>query len=153
MPYLLDSGIILRLVDESDPRHALVEAAVGALGSQRETILITVQNIAEFWNVATRPAANNGLALSPAKVAQLYQEAIEPICAVLTESDALQGEFKRLLVSYGVVGKQVHDARLVAMMLTWQVDKILTLNERNFRRFEPEGIVAVAPASIASSQP
>jgi hypothetical protein len=58
---------------------------------------------------------------------------------------------KRLLAAYNVVGKQVHDARLVAMMLTWQVDKILTLNDRNFRRFEPEGISVVTPTSLIAA--
>jgi predicted nucleic acid-binding protein len=153
MSYLLDTGILLRMVDANDPQHAMAEQAVDTLIGRHEDLVITVQNIAEFWNVATRPVANNGLALPPAKVAQLYQETIEPICAVLTETDALQSEFRRLLISYQVIGKQVHDARLVAMMLTWQVDRILTLNERNFRRFELEGIVVVTPASFASSQP
>jgi hypothetical protein len=33
-------------------------------------------------------------------------------------------------------------------MLTWQVDNILTLNDRHFRRFEPEGINVVTPAEL-----
>ena len=86
MAYLLDSGILLRLVDEHDPQHALVEAAVGTLGNLGETVVITTQNIAEFWNVATRPAANNGLALLPVKVSDLFENTIEPICAILTET-------------------------------------------------------------------
>ncbi len=28
------------------------------------SLVVTIQNIAEFWNVATRPASNNGLGLS-----------------------------------------------------------------------------------------
>lgn len=51
-------------------------------------------------------------------------------------------------MTYNVIGKQVHDARLAAMMLTWGVENILTLNERNFRRFEPESIYVVAPANL-----
>jgi predicted nucleic acid-binding protein len=151
MPYRLDSGILLRLVDEDDSQHALVENVIGMLGNRRESIVVTTQNIAEFWNVATRPIANNGLALAPAKVVQLYENTIEPNCAVLTEAESLPNEFKRLLATYNVAGKQVHDARLVAMMLTWQVDKTLTLNERNFRRFEPEGISVVTPAALLAT--
>ena len=153
MAYLLDTGILLRLVDDNDPQHALVEAAVGALGNQGETIVITTQNIAEFWNVATRPAANNGLALPPAKVSDLFDNTIEPICAILTETANVHGELKRLLVKHNVVGKQVHDARLVATMLCGQVDHILTLNERNFLRYQPEGVTVVAPAALAASGP
>ena len=60
-------------------------------------------------------------------------------------------EFKRLIATYNVSGKQVHDARLVAMMLAWQIEKILTLNDRDFRRYEPEGITIVTPAELIAS--
>jgi hypothetical protein len=112
-----------------------------------------MQNIAEFWNVATRPVANNGLGLSPAEVAKAYEDTIEPVCAVLIEQDSLPNVFNRLLIQYAIVGKQVHDARLVAMMLVWQVENVLTLNDRDFQRFSPEGITIVTPASIAPAGP
>ena len=153
MRYLLDSGILLRLADEHDSQHALVETAVGTLGNKGDELYITTQNVAEFWNVATRPAVNNGLGLPAATVAKLYEDTIEPICAVLVELDTLPAEFRRLLIQHSIVGKQVHDARLVAMMITWQIDNILTLNERNSRRFEAEGISVVVPGSLASSSP
>ena len=62
-------------------------------------------------------------------------------------------EFKRLVRQYGVSGKQVHDTRLVAMMLVWNIDKILTLNDRDFLRYTPEGIVVVTPESLLGSAP
>ncbi len=148
MRFLLDTGILLRLIDESDPPHNLVESAVGKLGNQGFEVFITTQNIAEFWNVATRPKANNGLELPPAEVAHLFTSSIEPLVAVLPERELFHSEFRRLLVHYNVVGKQVHDARLVAMMLSWQVTHILTLNERNFQRFGPEGITVVSPPTL-----
>ena len=83
MRFLLDSGILLRLVDEHDSQHDLVEAAVGTLGNCGDELFITTQNIAEFWNVATRPIANNGLELPPATAAKSFEDMIEPICAVL----------------------------------------------------------------------
>lgn len=151
MRYLLDSGILLRLTDETDLQHDLVCNAVDLLVNRRDDLLITTQNIAEFWNVATRPKANNGLELPPAEVARLFANAIEPLIAVLPERETVQEEFRRLLVQYNVVGKQVHDARLVAMMLAWQVTHVLTLNERNFQRFGPESITVVSPTAPAAT--
>lgn len=153
MRYLLDSGILLRLTDETDLQHDLVCNAVDLLVNRREDLLITTQNIAEFWNVATRPKANNGLELSPVKVDHLFTRSIETLVGILPERELFHGELRRLLVHYNVVGKQVHDARLVAMMLSWQVTHILTLNERNFQRFEPEGITVVSPASLLATGP
>ena len=91
--------------------HGLVEKAVDELIARREDLLITLQNIAELWNVATRPVANNGLNLPQATVSQLFAQTIEPICTIVTERDTLPAEFIRLLRTYNVVGKQVHDTR------------------------------------------
>lgn len=153
MAYLLDTGILLRLVDETDQQHVIVVDAVDVLIKRRDDLFITTQNIAEYWNVAMRPKANNGLELPTANALRLFDDSIAPICAVIAESASLPHEFKRLLFQYNVVGKQVHDARLVAMMLTWQIDHVLTLNERNFKRYVPEGIVVLSPATITATSP
>lgn len=153
MATLLDTGILLRLVDKKDSLHALVEQAVDILIARQEDLVITTQNIAELWNVATRPMVNNGLALSPIEVAKLYEDTIEPICAILVETKFLPAVLRRLLTQYNAIGKHVHDARLVAMMLAWQVENLLTLNERDFRRYEPEGITIVTPSIITASGP
>lgn len=151
MRYLIDTGILLRLIDEKDEQHQLVQSAFETLGHQRHDVYITTQNIAELWNVATRPIANNGLSLSPAVTYQLFEQAIEPFIRIASEHNTLPAEFKRLLLTYGVIGKQVHDARLVAMMLTWRIESLLTLNDRDFRRYEPEGITIFTPQSIVAS--
>jgi predicted nucleic acid-binding protein len=151
MSFLLDTGILLRLINESDPLHGDVEQAVNTLVTRQEDLLITTQNIAELWNVATRPVANNGLALSSSAIAKLYEDTIEPTCAIAVETKFLPIVLRRLLSQYNVVGKQVHDARLVAMMLVWQVENLLTLNDHDFRRYEPEGIKIVTPRSLTAS--
>ena len=148
MACLLDTGILLRLIDADDPLHLITRQAVDILIGRGEELWITTQNIAELWNVATRPVANNGLALPTNEVAKLYDETIAPACGVLIDADSHPDVFTRLLKQYTIVGKQVHDARLVASMLTWQIDRILTLNERNFRRYEPGGITVITPSSI-----
>jgi len=149
MAFLLDTGILLRLINGDDESHNVVRRAVDLQISRAEDLWITTQNIAELWNVATRPVANNGLARPPAAVAKSYDETIRPVCGVLPEAETHPDVFTTLLKHYEIVGKQVHDARLVASMLTWQINSILTLNERNFRRYEPEGIVICTPSSIA----
>src|SRR5438270_12811208 len=153
MSVLLDTGILLRLINENDPLHSDVERAVDSLIILQEDLLITTQNIAELWNVATRPTANNGLALSPTAVAKMYEDTIEPVYAVVVETKFLPAVLRRLLIQYNIIGKQVHDARLIAMMLVWQIDNLLTLNDRDFCRYEPEGITIVTPASLLTPGP
>jgi predicted nucleic acid-binding protein len=153
MSYLLDTGVLLRLVDQQDGQHELVRRAIRSLIASQEELLIASQNVAEFLNVATRPAANNGFGMATGQAIELFQREIESICSVVVEGKSTHGELLRLVDQYNVVGKQVHDARLVAIMLPWQVENLLTLNDRHFRRFEPEGITVVTPADLASSPP
>lgn len=148
MSCLLDTGILLRLADLRDVQHTIVSQSVRKLIAQGEELLTATQNVAEFCNVATRPTVNNGLGLPPAEAIKLFEKDVEPICQVVVERESGHQELNRLISTYAVVGKQVHDARLVAMMLTWQIENILTLNERDFRRYDPEGITIVTPDSL-----
>ena len=68
MPYLIDTGIWLRAFDSSDPSHGRILHCIDALWQRKEPLFVTVQNLAEFWNVSTRPKANNGLGLSVSEV-------------------------------------------------------------------------------------
>ncbi len=51
-------------------------------------------------------------------------------------------------MTYGVSGVQVHDARLVAAMISHGATHILTFNTADFARYAPEGIMAVDPATV-----
>lgn len=151
MAYLLDTGVLLRLIDQGDALHEVAARAVDALLTRDEPLFVALQNIAELWSVATRPPSDNGLGLDPAALAARIDRAIEPICDILIEHEQHYAALRRLLTSYDVRGKQVHDARLVASMLTWNVISILTLNERHFQRFVPEGIAVYTPMHVVAS--
>jgi len=153
MSFLLDTGILLRLADRRDEQHETVFRAIRTLIGRGEELLVTTQKIAEFCNVATRPVTSNRLGLSPMDALELLEREIQPICSVVAELNAVFAELKRLIARYGVTGKQVHDARLVAMMLVWQIENVMTLNDRDFRRYEPEGITIVTPMSLVTPSP
>ena len=78
----------------------------------------------------------------------MLRDEIEPLCTVLEERGRSYDEFKRLVRTYDVKGRQVHDARLVAMMIANDIANIVTLNERDFRRYKAEGITVVTPSSL-----
>jgi len=144
----LDTGVLLRLLHADDPLHATVRTAVRALRRQRLTFCTSFQNIAEFWNVSTRPAsARGGLGLELSVVERRVQ-AIDRWCQVLVETESSYAVWRRLVAAHGVSGAAVHDARLVATMLAQGRTQLVTLNERDFRRYEPEGIVVVTPQSL-----
>ena len=144
--HLVDTGILLRISRRDDADYRIVEVALGLLDQAGTKLYYTHQNIAEVWNVCTRPIAHNGFGLSIAKTVREIK-AIERTMTLLTDGAAVYQEWRRLVEPHSVSGKQVHDARLVAAMIVHGVTHLLTLNTVDFKRY-PE-ITAVHPRSVA----
>ena len=65
MLVLIDTGILLRLLEPSDPHYASIRIALRTLRGRGDTLVTSAQNAAEFWNVCTRPVwARGGLGLT-----------------------------------------------------------------------------------------
>ncbi len=142
---LVDTNILLRMTRRSDPQHRIVDAALAQLASQATILHYTHQNIAELWNAMTRPLDRNGLGLTVAD-AEREVRAIEAGMVFLPDSELVYREWRRIVVLHSVVGAQVHDARLAAVMYAHRVSHILTLNVSDFSRFN--GIISVHPNSL-----
>lgn len=142
--YLLDTNILLRLSKHS-PEFASIRSVVRSLANKGILLCYTSQNLIEFWNVSTRPASKNGHGLS-VEMADEAARQIEIAFRLLPETDAIHLEWRKLVVTRGVSGVQVHDARIVAAMKVHGITHLLTLNERDFERY-PE-IAAVHPSRI-----
>ena len=147
MIYLVDTNVLLRFSHRTDPQHPLTQDAVRHLQKNRHQLQTTSQNFAEFWNVSTRPLNRNGFGLTPMETDILLRRA-ERIFPLLPDDPAVYAEWRRLVVNYRVSGVQAHDARLTAAMISHGVTHILTFNTVDFARYAPEGIVAVAPATV-----
>jgi predicted nucleic acid-binding protein len=135
MPYLLDSNVLIRFLNRQDPNHQLVRQALRTLRRRGEQLCFTSQNLAEFWNVCTRPVtARGGYGLT---VADTDRKALwaERMFTLLPDSPAVHVEWRRLLVTHSISGVQVHDARLVAAMRVHSVTHLLTFNTADFRRY------------------
>jgi predicted nucleic acid-binding protein len=144
MSVLVDTNVLLRRTQPDHPSYAVAVDSVAKLLASGDPAYVTAQNIAEFWNVATRPAASNGLGLS-VELTLREIDKIEDLLTLLPESPASYAEWKRLVVKHSVLGSKVHDTRLVAAMNVHGIRKILTFNTGDFLRYEVE---AVHPASV-----
>jgi predicted nucleic acid-binding protein len=88
MQYLVDTGIWLRLFDRTDPEHAAIRDALRALRSSGHTLAACPQNIAEFWNVATRPTSARGGYGKSVPMTERRVQFIERTSTILAESPA-----------------------------------------------------------------
>jgi predicted nucleic acid-binding protein len=150
MLILADSGILLRLLERTDPQHQDVRQAVRILRSRGDKIITSPQNAAEFWNVCTRPAtARGGLGLTVTE-ADRRLRIVERLVPVLLDQPSAYTLWRQLVVAHSVQGVQVHDVRLVASMQVHGVAHILTLNSADFARYS--GITAITPTDLLNAQ-
>jgi predicted nucleic acid-binding protein len=70
MSYLVDTNVLLRGVQKSHEMHFDAVRATDLLLRNTEMVSVIPQNLIEFWAVATRPEAKNGLGLSVEETAQ-----------------------------------------------------------------------------------
>ncbi len=133
MAVLLDTNILLRLVQPHHPSAHVATRSLRLLRANNEILHIAQQNIVEFWAVATRPVAANGLGYSTEQ-ATAEVDALKRLFVLLPELP-LQDAWERLVTDYHVSGKNAHDARLVAAMVVNGIESILTFNAQDFLRY------------------
>jgi predicted nucleic acid-binding protein len=147
MRVLVDTNILLRLSERNHSHHLLALESLRRLAAAGHTFCIASQTVAEFLAVATRSIADRGLGMAQ-NLADAELGKLTDALEVLYDSPSVVSELRRLVVAYYVVGKSVHDTRLVATMIANGVKHILTFNQRDFTRF-PE-ITALDPGSGAA---
>jgi predicted nucleic acid-binding protein len=134
MSVFVDANILLISVQPSHAMHEPAVRHVASLIQSGESLVVTPQIVAEFWNGAPRPSDRNGLGFSHDRAREELVR-LEAFFTILSESPEVYGEWKRLVIDYQVTGVQVHDARLVAAMKVYGVRRILTFNAQDFRRY------------------
>lgn len=147
MQVLLDTNILLRHAEPLHPHHAESVEAVDRLHTAGHQLVIVPQVLYEFWAVATRPVAQNGLGMTAAE-ARAEVTSIQRLFRLLRDERAIYAIWEELVTSIGVHGKQVHDARLVAAMQRHAITHVLTFNMADFLRFRT--ITVLSPAEAAS---
>jgi predicted nucleic acid-binding protein len=149
MGYLVDTSVLIRLANTADPFHAVAAQAILELHRRGEVLNLTAQNLIEFRNVATRPKVVNGLGLSVVD-AEAKAAVFEGTFPRLAETPDIYPAWKAIVHALAILGKQVHDARLVAVRHVHAVTHLLTFNVAHFVRmagFRP-GIAVVDPTNV-----
>jgi predicted nucleic acid-binding protein len=148
MDVLLDTSILGRLTNPKEPDYAVARDACDRLVFNGDELFITPQNIVEFRAFATRPTNVNGLGYTgdEAEVAIL---GFEQLFRLLPETPDIFPNWKTIVAQSQVMGKHVHDARLVAVAVSAGVDAILTFNTAHFQRLcAARGLQLLDPRAV-----
>jgi predicted nucleic acid-binding protein len=141
---LLDTNLLGRLTDNADPHYVPAHKAIRSLRNSGEQLAIVPQNLYEFWAVATRAKAHNGLNMTPENAAA-WIGFFRRLCLFLPDRPELAATWLELVKTHAVKGFKAHDVRLIAAMTTYGMQKVLTFNAADFRSFD---ITVIDPAGF-----
>ncbi len=132
----IDTNVLLAATDEARADHDACLYTLHTWPQLGITLYASGQIFREYLVVATRPRSANGLDLEVA-------DAIANIAAfttrmtLLDETGAVHRKLIELVGDTDCRGKQIHDANVVATMLTHGIEHVATGNAADFTRFVP----------------
>lgn len=146
---LLDTNVLGRMTDSTDPQCPAARRAIRTLLEGRERAIIVPQNLYEFWTVATRkpgapPIGQNGLGMT-CETASQWLAFFQRRFALLPDRPELFAQWHSLVRAFTIKGVKSYDARLVAAMQTYGIQRLLTFNAGDFKVFS---ITIVDPTSL-----
>jgi predicted nucleic acid-binding protein len=142
---LIDTNVFVRMIrttaSDADPARSAVET----LSRRGDEPCVVPQVLYEFWAVATRPKAQNGLGCS-VESAVVHIAEIRQISTLLRDALDLVERWQSIVVRHEAKGKQAHDARLIAAIQAHDVNHIMTFNAKDFRRYS--GLSVLTPGDV-----
>lgn len=147
MRILCDTNLLVRSVSPDDPDHQLALDGLADLRRKGRQLVLVPQCLYEFYSVATRPAVNNGLGITPQDAVQFVEDFTD-LMPLLRDERTVYEHWLGLMRVHAVQGKQTHDARIVAAMDRHQIDHLLTFNPKHFRRFSH--LTVLSPADVVN---
>lgn len=131
----VDTNILLCATDRSREQHQAARTVFRDALQQGIHLALSGQILREYLVVATRPVAVNGLGLAPADA--LHNAAqFRSRCIYIEASERCWSILSHLVHTYGISGKQIHDANVVAVMAAAGIHWLMTENGKDFRAYQ-----------------
>ena len=128
---LLDTNILVFLTSPASLWHTHSQRAVERLIQRGDKPVFSSQVVYEFWSVATRPVAANGLGW-PVADARRAIDGFRREFDVLHDPPEVLDLWLDIVVAHDLKGKRIHDAHLLATMKANSVSQMLTCNAADF---------------------
>jgi predicted nucleic acid-binding protein len=133
---LLDTSVLVAAMVEAHPRHTLAFSWLQRLKGQEDTGLVAAHSVAELYAVLTVLPVHPRIA--PALARQLIRRNVLDIMEVVPLSAKDYATVIEQLSEHGIVGGATYDGLILQAAVKAGADRILTLDEDDFRRLAPE---------------
>jgi predicted nucleic acid-binding protein len=130
---MVDTNVLVYSTVAGNDWHQEARLWLSALQDAGVQLCLTPQILREYLVVLTRGSVFEKSFSAEQVLAQM--RAFLPAFALLDETEAAANRLQDLVGQYKVRGKTVHDANLVAVMLTHGVRRLITFNRGDFERY------------------
>jgi predicted nucleic acid-binding protein len=139
----IDTNVLIYASRERAPQHELAIEMLRRVAHEGGPTWVSRQVIREYLASVTRPQPSEP-ALTPEQATADVRRLMRSFF-VADESEAVTDHLIDLARRFGVKGRQIHDANIVATMLANGIHRLLTFNLADFRRFEPTIVLEPLP--------
>lgn len=139
---LIDAGILIRIAYEHDPLSRRALYRVRELTREGWDPCFGTQAVREAMNALTRPVEIGGYGLQSEPALESLRR-LETSFTLLPDNADVFRHWQGLVAKHAIVGKSAHDANVVAAALAHGATHLLTLNERDFRRYDEITVLTV----------
>ncbi|HYX24522.1 MAG TPA: PIN domain-containing protein [Thermoanaerobaculia bacterium] len=130
--WFVDTNVLIYATNAQSPWNQQATAVLNEARQRGVNFVISPQILREYLVSATRAAPSPLLSSAEAlENVELFQKEFR----IVSDTPDVAANLVTLVRQYGVLGKQVHDTNIVAVMLTHGVSRLLTHNVADFARF------------------
>lgn len=136
MKILLDTSVLVAAMVEAHPAHERGKAWFNQVTSGTDKGLVAAHSLAELYSILTTLPVTPPISASDAK--QLIQKNVAEKLEIVSLSSEDYLQVVDQLAELGIVGGATYDALILRAAENAKVDRVVTLNEKDFRRVNPK---------------
>jgi len=135
MKVLLDTSVLVAAMIEAHPAHEKALPWLQRIKQGADSGLVSAHSIAELYAILTTLPMKPRI--SPAIAYDLIRRNVLDLCEVATLSAEDYSTLIKDLSEEGIVGGVTYDAVILYAAIKSKPDRVVTLNENDFRRIFP----------------
>lgn len=135
MKILLDTSVLVAAMVEAHPAHERGKTWFNRVTSGTDKGLVAAHSLAELYSILTTLPVHPPISASDAQ--QLIQKNVAEKLEIVSLSSEDYLQVVDQLAEIGIVGGATYDALILRAAENAKVDLVVTLNEKDFRRVNP----------------
>jgi predicted nucleic acid-binding protein len=136
MKLLFDTSVLVAAIIKTHPKHKVALPWLQRIKEKTDTGLVAAHSVAELYAILTTLPIHPRIA--PMLAQQLIQQNVLNLCEIVSLSDTDYTAIVKHLAEKELPGGIIYDALIVYAGLKAEVDRLVTLNPKDFRRIYPE---------------